>query len=73
MMWAQARGTEPPPEVRGVLDMLVGVAEPYERGSRWPLTPPDGHAGAEYWMARARHCSSPERCSVIRPSDRHLV
>jgi len=49
MMWAQARGTEPPPEVRGVLDMLVGVAEPHERGSRWPLTPPDGHAGAEFW------------------------
>jgi eukaryotic-like serine/threonine-protein kinase len=49
MMWAQARGKEPPPEVRGVLDMLAGVAEPHERGSRWPLTPPDGHAGAEYW------------------------
>ena len=49
MMWAEARGTEPPPEVRGVLDMLAGVAEPHERGSRWPLTPPDGHAGAEYW------------------------
>ena len=49
MMWALARGTGPLPEVRGVLDMLAGVAEPHERGSRWPLTPPDGHAGSEFW------------------------
>ena len=49
MMWARARGVQPPPQVRDVLDMLAGVAEPLERGARWPLTPPDGHASDDFW------------------------
>jgi hypothetical protein len=50
MMWSRARGAEPPPGVRRVLDMLAGVAEPYERGVRWPISPADGTAGDEFWV-----------------------
>ena len=49
LMWARARDVEPPPAVRGVLDMLVAVAEPHGRGVRWPLTPLDGPGGPAYW------------------------
>lgn len=49
MMWARARGVQPLPQVRAVLEMLARAAEPLERGARWPLTPPDGHAGDTFW------------------------
>jgi serine/threonine-protein kinase len=49
LMWAQARGAEPPPGARDVLNMLAGVAEPRERGARWPLTGPDGGLSEEFW------------------------
>ncbi len=49
LMWARARGTQPPPQTRAVLDALASVAEPLERGCYWPLTPPDGHAADQHW------------------------
>lgn len=49
LMWAQARSVEPPPGTRDVLDMLSRVAEPYERGVRWPLTSSNRPGGDEYW------------------------
>lgn len=49
LMWARARGVEPPPQVRVVLDTLASAAEPLERGCFWPLTPPEGHAGDQHW------------------------
>lgn len=49
LMWARARANEPPPEVHRVLTALGRAAEPFERGCRWPLTPPDGHAADQHW------------------------
>jgi serine/threonine-protein kinase len=49
LMWARARGDEPPPQVHQALNRLVRAAEPVERGCQWPLTPPDGHAGDQRW------------------------
>lgn len=49
LMWGRARGVQPPPQARAVLDVLAGVAEPLGRGCRWPLTPPEGHAGDQHW------------------------
>ncbi len=49
LMWARARGAEPHGQARAVLDTLATIAEPFERGCRWPLTPPDGEAGDDYW------------------------
>jgi eukaryotic-like serine/threonine-protein kinase len=49
LMWSRARGAEPHPQARAVLDALATVAEPLERGCRWPLTPPHGHAPDDHW------------------------
>jgi hypothetical protein len=49
MMWSRARGVEPPPEVRGVLELLAGVAEPWERGARWAVSPPGGLSTGQFW------------------------
>ncbi|HEY1833682.1 MAG TPA: lanthionine synthetase LanC family protein, partial [Solirubrobacteraceae bacterium] len=49
LMWSQARDDAPPPQAHGVLDMLAATAEPHRRGMRWPLTPPHGSGGSEYW------------------------
>jgi serine/threonine-protein kinase len=39
LMWAHARGGEPPPAAREILEMLASIAEPCERGARWPVAP----------------------------------
>jgi eukaryotic-like serine/threonine-protein kinase len=49
MMWSQARGVEPPVPVRGVLEGLARLAEPWERGARWPVSPPDGPSPGQFW------------------------
>ena len=49
LIWARARGLDPDPVVRDILDVLVAVAEPYQRGARWPLTPADEPPAARYW------------------------
>jgi serine/threonine-protein kinase len=49
LMWARARGAEPPRGARDVLTTLADVAEPHERGARWPLTGPDGGLSEEFW------------------------
>ena len=49
MMWSAARGVDPPPEVRSVLELLAGLAEPWERGARWPVSPPGGPSAGQFW------------------------
>jgi serine/threonine-protein kinase len=49
LMWARARGAEPPAAAREGLDTLAAVAEPHERGARWPLTGPDGGVFDQFW------------------------
>jgi eukaryotic-like serine/threonine-protein kinase len=40
MAWAGVRGIAPPEQVRDVLESLAGLAEPWERGLRWPIARP---------------------------------
>lgn len=49
LMWSRARGAEPHPHARAVLDVLTTAAEPLERGCYWPLTAPEGHANDQHW------------------------
>jgi hypothetical protein len=49
LMWSRAREVAPPSGARRVLEMLAAVAEPYERGVRWPLTPLNRPGSDEYW------------------------
>jgi serine/threonine-protein kinase len=49
LMWAQARGGEPPTVVRPVLERLAQLAEPFERGVRWPVSPPGGPSPGQFW------------------------
>jgi eukaryotic-like serine/threonine-protein kinase len=48
LMWAQARGVEPPRAAREVVDMLVAIGEPYERGTRWPVSA-EGTSRDQFW------------------------
>lgn len=49
LMWSCARGLPPPPETRHVLEMLAGLAEPLERGARWPVRRDAGPAETQFW------------------------
>jgi hypothetical protein len=49
LMWSQARDIAPPPQVRGVLELLAGVAEPWQRGAGWPVSPPGGPSTDQFW------------------------
>lgn len=49
MMWSRARGVEPPPEARSALELLADLAEPWERGARWPVSPPGGPSAGQFW------------------------
>ena len=49
MLWSRARGVVPPAEARGVLDMLAGLAEPWQQGARWPVSPPSGPSPDQFW------------------------
>jgi serine/threonine-protein kinase len=49
LMWSRARGAEPPPEVRQVLDGLAALAEPWAGGARWPVSTGSESPTDEFW------------------------